>query len=88
MELSFKSWLEMSNTGISAGSAPAEVDDPSLKNVRQQAVRAATQAIQKGKNPVKTVQDTLLKQVQTGGIPLKKLGDVMPVDKGHAFGIK
>lgn len=82
-ELTFKSWLseamtpqpQMGRPGVPG--APA-AQNPQVKNVSQQAIKAASAAVKKGGNPMQAVKDSVLAQAQMGKLNLKDLGKVMP----------
>ena len=70
--LDFKSWFE-------ADVMDAEKDiqtDPNLSNAAKKAQLAATDAVNKGANPIKAAQ----KAVISSKVPPNKLGQVMPQD--------
>lgn len=72
MELTFKNWLE----DIQQVN-PVDVDkDPTLSPVAKSAQIAMQDAIKRGKNPVKAVQDSIAKSK----VPMNKLGQIMPTD--------
>jgi len=74
MELNFKSWFEDIDP---TQQNPAKLkNDPTLGPVAQKAQMAVQDAIKRGKNPIKAAQTS----VATSGVPLNRLGDVMPKD--------
>lgn len=73
MELTFKNWLEDMEPTISTDQNDIE-KDPTLAPAVRTAQVAMQDAIKKGKNPIKAVQDSLSKSK----VPMNKLGQVMP----------
>ena len=56
-------------------------DSPVVRSIKNQANVAVANAVKTGNDPIKAAKDIAVKAMQSGKLPLKDLGKVMPSDQ-------
>lgn len=74
--LCFKSWLEDMNANDSLNQSQEIAKDPALSAANKAAQNAAKNAVLKKQNPIQAARMAVL----NFGVPMNKLGSVMPKD--------